>query len=297
MSKVMDFFKKTSNDELEDLDSGYDNDYYKGAYVEEDHGDRDDRGGDPDSRGRRDRNDSYDRRGRQRADSSYSDGADDGGYYAGRSDRTGDGDGLYMPNSRDDRRPDRRDDRQDDRRGNRRTEERADSRPARRSTTYEEPEYDSRTSRRYAEEEEQPYIPPQRRPVVVAEPDPEPAGADTLYFVPTSDKDSREDMVDGMRDGHVVVVSVVKLEVPEVIRLSDYIQGAVYALEGDLFRLDRTTVVMVPKGVEVDPDTLDIPEEDADDIDEEEEEDDGDGYGEDDDSDGDGDSDEQEEDF
>lgn len=288
MSKVTDFFKRSSSEDLEDLDSGYDNDYYKGAYVEEDRRNRDDRGGDrdsgSDSRVRRDRNDSYDRRGRQRADSSYGDGADDGGYYAGRSDRTGDGDGLYMPNTRE----------------TRRTEERADNRPARRSTTYEEPEYDSRTSRRYAEEEEQPYMPPQRRPVVVAEPDPEPAGADTLYFVPTSDRDSREDMVDGMRDGHVVVVSVVKLEVPEVIRLSDYIQGAVYALEGDLFRLDRTTVVMVPKGVEVDPDTLEIPDGDADDIEDMEdieEEDDGDAYGEDDDSDGDSDDDEQEEDF
>jgi FtsZ-interacting cell division protein YlmF len=259
MSKVTDFFKRPSNDELEDLDSGYDSDYYTGAYVEEEHKSRDDEydNGDDDGYGNRgvDRGgktgvrkgdrDLYTNRGSQRTSGrgrdEYEDSSNDGGYYPGPS-AAGNGRGSYTS-------PD----------GRRTGGTGTGTSP--RSTSYRpEGTRAGQTGDRYAAPDSGKDV---RRPVIVAEPEPEPVEVETLYFTPTSGQDNREDMVDGMIDGHVVVVSVAKLDVPEVVRLSDYIKGAVYALEGSLFRLDKTTVVMVPKGVEVDPDTLDFPEEDA----------------------------------
>ena len=180
---MKDFFKKltkTQND-VDDLDAGYDSEYYQGAY---------------------DRTDRYDDR-------------------------------------RDDRYEDRRDDRQD------RYDDRRDDR------------YDDRYDRRSWQEQDAPSY--RERVEVKPEPVFEPAPApEYLYFTPSTYRDCREGIVRGLAAGHVVVVRLGNLEAPDVLRLFDYMMGAVLALEGELVRPEATTVVLLPRDVELDEDELEL---------------------------------------
>ena len=90
-----------------------------------------------------------------------------------------------------------------------------------------------------------------------------------LYFTPSTYRDCREGIVKGLATGHVVVVRLRNLEANDVLRLFDYMMGAVLALDGELVRPAATTVVLVPKDVELNEEELE-PDED-----EEEYEDDG----------------------
>ena len=103
----------------------------------------------------------------------------------------------------------------------------------------------------------------------VAEPAPEPTPVFTpapapeyLYFTPSTYRDCREGIVKGLATGHVVVVRLRSLEANDVLRLFDYMMGAVLALEGELVRPAATTVVLLPKDVELDEDELEDDEED-----------------------------------
>ena len=196
---MKDFFKKLTKTqtEVDDLDAGYDSEYYQGSY---------------------DRNDRYD----------------------DRYDRRDDG------NDRQDRyddRYDRRDDRRDD--GYDRQQDR----------------YDDRYDRRSWQEQDAPSY--RERVDVKPEPVFEPAPApEYLYFKPSTYRDCREGIVRGLSAGHVVVVRLGNLAANDVLRLFDYMMGAVLALEGELVRPAATTVVLLPKDAELDEDELEPDDED-----------------------------------
>ena len=87
-------------------------------------------------------------------------------------------------------------------------------------------------------------------------------------FTPESCQDSA-DIVDAFKQGRVVVICVEELDKPNFMRLFDYLMGAVQALDGELTRLDRDTVVLLPYGVDEDEISIDELEEVVDDEDDE----------------------------
>ena len=119
------------------------------------------------------------------------------------------------------------------------------------------------------------YWPGRARVTPPVEP-PKPVNAGTLYFLPLTYAEDREAVAAGLREGHVVVIGVSRLDRPSIMRLYDFISGLSMALEAELFRLDPTTVVLVPKDVEIDRDEFDLPKEfdeddaDVEDVEEEE---------------------------
>ena len=70
-------------------------------------------------------------------------------------------------------------------------------------------------------------------------------------FTPLTCNDSAE-IVDAFKDGRVVVICVEELDKPNFLRLFDYLMGAVQALDGELKRIDRDTVVLLPYGTDED---------------------------------------------
>ncbi len=70
-------------------------------------------------------------------------------------------------------------------------------------------------------------------------------------FTPLSCDDSAA-IVDAFKDERVVVICVEELDKPNFLRLFDYVMGAVQALDGELKRVDRDTVVLLPYGVKDD---------------------------------------------
>ena len=181
------FSKKFSNQpEPEDLDTGYDSDYYDSAY----------RGGDDRAERRDDRVERVDREERRDDRYAYGDRRDsyEGGY--GRGYREADA-----------------------------------------------PSY-------------RPYEPTRREPA-------RPANMGTLYFTPEAYGECREAVVSGLMGSHVVVVNIAELEAADLMRLLDYIMGAAQVLESDMFRLNASTLVFAPKGVEIDESEIELPEEDV----------------------------------
>ena len=215
---MKDFFKKLTknHNEVDDLDAGYDSEYYQGSYDRQDRYDE--------------RYERYDRR--------------DEGY--DRQDRYDD---RYDRDNRDNR--DNRDSRDD--RYDRRDEG-----------------YDERYDRRSWQEQDAPSY--RERPEVKPEPVFEPAPApEYLYFKPSTYRDCREGIVRGLAAGHVVVVRLGNMEANDVLRLFDYMMGAVLALEGELVRPAATTVVLLPNGAELDEDELEPDDDDEDEYEEDEE--------------------------
>jgi FtsZ-interacting cell division protein YlmF len=79
-------------------------------------------------------------------------------------------------------------------------------------------------------------------------------------FTPTTCRDSA-DIVDAFKDGRVIVICVEELDKPNFTRLFDYLMGAVQALDGELQRIDRDTVVLLPDGFDSKLSIDDIEEE------------------------------------
>ena len=204
------FSKKfASQPEPEDLDTGYDSDYYDSAY----------RGGDD---RRDDRVERVEREEHRETSRGYDEPA-----YRDRGYRE------------DDRYADRRDDRYGygDRRDG----------------------YESGYGRTYREADApsyRPYEQTRREPA-------RPANMGTLYFTPESFGECREAVVSGIAGSHVVVVNIAELESADLIRLLDYVMGAAQVLESDMCRLNASTLVFIPKGVELDEDDIELPEEEA----------------------------------
>lgn len=81
-------------------------------------------------------------------------------------------------------------------------------------------------------------------------------------FTPETCNDSA-DIVDAYKQGRVIVICVEELDKPNFMRLFDYLMGAVQALDGELERVDRDTVVLLPYGVSIDDISIDELEEDT----------------------------------
>ena len=79
-------------------------------------------------------------------------------------------------------------------------------------------------------------------------------------FTPKTCQDSRA-IVEAYRDGKVVVICVEELNKENFLRLFDYVMGAVHALDGELSRIDRDTVVLLPYGAEEDLDVEELEED------------------------------------
>jgi len=79
-------------------------------------------------------------------------------------------------------------------------------------------------------------------------------------FTPLTCEDSA-DIVDAFKEGRACVICVEELDKPNFLRLFDYLMGAVQALDGELSRIDRDTVVLFPYGTDEDISIDDIPEE------------------------------------
>ena len=165
---------------------------------------------------------------------------------------------YYAQKNRPESRPERRDYDENDRAE---TTEFYNGRPtekATRSNIYEEEEnaryyrdrdYDEEPVRRKAE----------REPVAPARPE----NQGTLYYTPENYADVRGEIVGGVAECHVVVVNIRNLMgTGDLVRLLDYLMGAVQALGATLRRMGGNNLVLIPADVEVEDDELLIPEED-----------------------------------
>ena len=81
-------------------------------------------------------------------------------------------------------------------------------------------------------------------------------------FSPLTCEDSA-DIVDAYKEGKVIVICVEELDKPNFLRLFDYLMGAVQALDGELRRIDRDTVVLLPYDFDDETSIDDIPEDGA----------------------------------
>lgn len=81
------------------------------------------------------------------------------------------------------------------------------------------------------------------------------------FFRPESFADEREAMVDELLSGYIVYVNCSRLEKADLVRLFDYLSGAVQACSAELTRLDKNTIVMIPASSSVSPDDLTPPED------------------------------------
>lgn len=72
-----------------------------------------------------------------------------------------------------------------------------------------------------------------------------------IIFSPKTCQDSPA-IVDGLKEGRVIVIYVENLDRENFLRLFDYVMGAVHALDGEIVRLDRDTVLLLPYGVDKD---------------------------------------------
>ena len=79
-------------------------------------------------------------------------------------------------------------------------------------------------------------------------------------FTPLTCNDSQE-IVDAYKDGRVIVICIEELDKANFLRLFDYLMGAVQALDGELKRIDRDTVVLLPYDFDEELSIDDIEEE------------------------------------
>ena len=118
---------------------------------------------------------------------------------------------------------------------------------------------------------------PAREPETVFTPTPAP---EYLYFTPKSYRDCREGIVKGLAAGNVVVVRITKMEASDILRLFDYMMGAVQALDAEMLRPLSSTVVLAAKSLNLDEDELaeELEEEECEEYDEDSEDEEGEEY-------------------
>ncbi|MBQ8409211.1 MAG: cell division protein SepF [Clostridia bacterium] len=101
------------------------------------------------------------------------------------------------------------------------------------------------------------------RIVMSEDPAKEVAKAEVLLkrtFTPQTCHDSQA-IVDALKDGRVVVICVEELDKSNFVRMFDYVMGAAHALDANLNRLDRDTVLILPYNVDEDISVDDLEEE------------------------------------
>lgn len=89
-------------------------------------------------------------------------------------------------------------------------------------------------------------------------------------FLPDTYMECREELVNALKEGNVVVVDVRKLEAAAMMRLLDFMSGAGQALDADMYRLDDSTMIVLSReDVELDIEDLQARMEDDEETDEE----------------------------
>ena len=171
-----------------------------------------------------------------------------------------------------DRKEDRRDRSEDDYYETRRAPERPvrdeyyeeeERRAPRYTGGYEEEEPRGYRERMYEEEENR------RKPAKAPEKPAAPENKGTLYFAPESYRDVRVEIVTGVAESHVVVIDIINLvDTDEMVRLLDYIMGAVQVLGATLRRFNGDYLLLIPAGVEINDEDIIIPEESEEDVEE-----------------------------
>lgn len=254
---VKNFFKKIDPQEDFDREDDYDAPYGDEAYNDRR---RDDRRVDDRYDRRDDRRDGSrdDRRDGSRDDSRRNDRYDRYESYSrndrsDRNDRYDEEDDYYAADTRSSRRDDSRDGSRDgswddryDRRDDRRTYDDEDTGAYEedRYANYRDYDYNSWRDRSagrndYADE-----------PV---EEEPEVKTPEIECFLPMAYAESRQGIVDCLRDGNIAVVDVSCLEVEPMTRLTDCLVGAALALELTLCRLEDSTIMVIcPPEAELD---------------------------------------------
>ena len=91
-------------------------------------------------------------------------------------------------------------------------------------------------------------------------------------FTPTAYEDASA-IVEALKDGRVAVVCIEELDRASFVRIFDYLMGARQALDGELRRVDRETIVLLPVGFDEELSIDDIDEEIIEDVEEADEED------------------------
>lgn len=93
---------------------------------------------------------------------------------------------------------------------------------------------------------------PAARPAAPKQPARKPAPKKTVvkYFTP-ADSNAGRRIVAHLADGAIVVVNISKLDRASFVRLFDYIMGAVQALDGEMNKIDKTSVVFAPHGTDI----------------------------------------------
>jgi len=91
-----------------------------------------------------------------------------------------------------------------------------------------------------------------------------PAKPAVKYYAPEALTD-RQKVVSALADGYIVMLlDLDKMEKDVFLRFFDYVMGAVQALEGNIQKINKSTVVLLPYGADAaDLAELDQPEEDA----------------------------------
>lgn len=122
---------------------------------------------------------------------------------------------------------------------------------------------------------------PVARPAAPKQPVRKPAPKKTVvkYFTP-ADSNAGRRIVAHLVDGAIVVVNISQLDRASFVRLFDYIMGAVQALDGEMNKIDKTSVVFAPHGTDISDFAPDADEGDAEEDEQETDEDES-AYGED----------------
>ena len=79
-------------------------------------------------------------------------------------------------------------------------------------------------------------------------------------FTPAAYEDASA-IVEALKDGRVAVVCIEELDRASFVRIFDYLMGALQALDGELRRVDRETIVLLPAGFDDELSIDDIDEE------------------------------------
>ena len=89
-------------------------------------------------------------------------------------------------------------------------------------------------------------------------------------FTPAAYEDAAA-IVEALKDGRVAVVCIEELDRACFVRVFDYLMGALQALDAELRRVDRETIVLLPAGFDDELSIDDIDEEIIEEVEEDEE--------------------------
>lgn len=81
------------------------------------------------------------------------------------------------------------------------------------------------------------------------------AGKGDIFVVNPTLRSDAKIICDELRRGMTVVVNVEGLDEAETTRLFDFVQGSVYALDGQIQQIQQNVIVVAPRGIEIQPDS------------------------------------------